>query len=86
MRNYKKQDNEAKREISKENYVNADWFYENMEKCCEKCGNGFFYTVRNGNAFTNLTAQRKDNSQPHYLENIVPMCYFCNCSMGNRGS
>jgi hypothetical protein len=80
VRNYKKQDNEAKREISKENYVNSDWFYENMEKCCEGCGNGFFYTVRNGNAFTNLTAQRKDNDFDHNLNNISPYCIYCNCS------
>ena len=80
VKNYKKQDNEAKREISKDNYVNADWFYENMEKCCEGCGNGFFYTVRNGNAFTNLTAQRKDNNFDHNLNNISPYCIYCNCS------
>ena len=79
VRNYKKQDNEAKREISMDNYVNADWFYENMKNRCGECGNGFFYTVCNGNAFTNLTAQRKDNNLDHCLNNISPYCIHCSC-------
>ena len=80
IRNYKKQDHEAKRDISKDNYVNSDWFYNNMESRCGGCGNGFFLSFRDGNAFTNMTAQRKDNSQSHHLENIVPFCIHCNCS------
>ena len=80
VRNYKKQDNEAKRQISKDNYVNSDWFYKDMSERCGGCRTGLFYTIRSGNAYTDLTAQRLDNSLPHYLNNIVPYCNICTVS------
>ena len=29
---------------------------------------------------SDITAQRLDNSLPHYINNIIPMCINCNCS------
>jgi hypothetical protein len=84
IKNYKAQDREAEREISKDNYINADWFMNNVNKCCSSCNCDFFISFDTGNTFSNLSADRNDCSQDHNLDNIVPMCRFCNtCKSDN---
>jgi hypothetical protein len=34
IENYKKQDKEAKRKIPKDNYINVEWFFDNVGKVC----------------------------------------------------
>ena len=78
--NYKEQDKKAKRNIPKEGYVNVQWFKNNITNNCNYCGCGFNISINNGNIMSNLTAQRKSNSEPHVLKNIIPYCVRCNCS------
>jgi hypothetical protein len=33
---------------------------------------------------SNLTANRIDNSVGHEIDNVVPMCCWCNCALSNR--
>lgn len=76
IENYKLQDRKAKRTIPKEGYVNTQWFMDNIKNQCNYCGCGFHIT----NITTNITCQRKLNSEPDVLENIIPYCIRCNCS------
>ena len=40
----------------------------------------FTYTGEDGAQFGKVTAQRKDISSDHNLNNIVPWCNKCNCA------
>ena len=80
VENYKLQDRKAKREIPKDNYVNIQWFMDNIKNQCNYCGCGFTLSVNKGSISTNLTAQRLLNNEPHTLDNIIPYCCRCNCS------
>ena len=80
IENYKFQDRKDNREIPKECYVNKQWFIDNIKNQCNYCGCGFTVSMNKGNVSTNLTAQRKSNSEPHTLDNIIPFCKRCNCS------
>jgi hypothetical protein len=71
---YRAQDREAKREISKDNYVDKEWLMDNVSKCCGCCGCHFYLLFKDGNTYSNLTAQRLDNSSDHNLNNILPYC------------
>jgi len=89
---YKEQDLErtkAKRLSSevKESYVSPEWLINCKNKLCSKegCNNQLYIGFRDGNTFTNITAQRLDNNLYHTLDNITPMCRTCNCSLSNRG-
>ena len=78
--NYKEQDKQAKRTIPKEGYVNAQWFWDNINNQCNFCGCGFHVDMKHGNITANMTAQRKNNELTHTLDNIIPYCKRCNCS------
>ena len=80
VENYKKQDRKSKRVIPKENYVNTQWFLNNITNQCNYCGCGFHISINKGNVITNLTAQRVNNELSHELDNIIPFCTRCNCS------
>ena len=82
--NYKKQDRSAKRKISKDKYINVKWFLDNLGKQCIYCNEILDYSVEDDKIVCNLTADRKDNNQPHDLDNIQPVCCHCNCSKSNR--
>jgi hypothetical protein len=77
---YKCQDRNAKRSIS-ENYVDVDWFMKCVGTNCSHCNVSLEYDINFGDVNSNITAQRNDNSQDHNLNNIVPMCIKCNCSL-----
>ena len=82
---YKLQDIKAKREIcSSKLYVSVSWLSSCFGKCCKSCGQTFSYDISGGNVTSNLTANRVDNNQPHYIDNITPLCVDCNCSLSNK--
>ena len=69
----------------KSNYINIDWFFNNIKKQCGSCGCDFSYSL-DGNVKSDLTAQRIDNNLPHNLDNIIPMCVNCNRSISDHHS
>ena len=73
---YKTQDQNAKRPISN-NYITVDWCLNNFKSTCVNCNCAFEYE----NGKSNFTAQRLDNALDHNLDNIIPMCKLCNCSL-----
>ena len=84
VKGYASHDREAKREIDKNNYVNVDWLMAAANKRCRSCRCDFYINFDDGNTYTNITAQRLDNSKDHNLDNIVPMCKWCNCCKSNK--
>ena len=68
----------------KEDFVNVKWFSNCINKCCGGCGCDFSFDVIDVDddvkVESDITAQRLDNSLPHYINNIIPMCVNCNCS------
>jgi len=82
---YIKQDREAGREIRDyfecNKYINISWLKNCINRCCGGFGNKFTLDIDdNLNVTSDITAQRIDNSLPHSLDNIEPMCVICNCS------
>ena len=68
----------------KEEFVNVKWLESCINKCCGGCGCDFSFDVIDVDddvkVESDITAQRLDNSLPHYISNIIPMCINCNCS------
>ena len=84
---YIDQDKKAKRPINKDNYITVDWLVDAFGRGCSSCNVPFTYSVSknyNVNFSCELTADRIDNAVGHELDNIVPMCYTCNCSKSNK--
>ena len=77
---YKQQDKRAKREVHEQNYVTTAWLLSCLGKSCSGCGDALVYEKGK----SNLTAQRIDNTVGHELDNVVPMCCWCNCALSNR--
>jgi hypothetical protein len=77
---YKQQDRKAKREVQDHNYVTTAWLLSCLGKSCSGCGDALVYE----RGKSNLTAQRIDNTVAHELDNVIPMCVFCNCALSNR--
>lgn len=61
-------------------YVTAEWLMECVSKLCPICNNELYIHFKDGNTYTNISADRVDNSLYHTLDNIQPMCKICNCS------
>ena len=63
-------------------YISLKWLKKCINSACSNgCGN--ILTVDaddNFNVSSNITAQRLNNDLPHQLDNIIPMCVYCNCS------
>ena len=68
----------------KEAFVNVKWLKSCVNKCCGGCGCNFSFDAidieDDVRTESDITAQRLDNSIPHYISNIIPMCINCNCS------
>ena len=77
---YKQQDKKGRREIREESYVTTAWLMGCLGKSCSDCGDALVFE----RGVSNLTAQRIDNSLAHQIDNIVPLCRWCNCAMSNR--
>jgi hypothetical protein len=72
--------------VGEASYVFVGWLRDCIGKSCNSCGDclTYEYDDEKRTITSNLTAQRIDNSLPHTMDNIVPYCTFCNCSLGNR--
>ena len=81
---YKKQDEKGKRSYVYNMYVNVEWLDKCIGSKCGMCGCGFYCDVIDGNVDSNITAQRLNNKLSHTLDNIKPMCTYCNTSCSNR--
>ena len=83
---YRQQDTAAGRPVGEAKYICTGWLRDCIGKSCNSCGDclTYEYDDEKRTITSNLTAQRIDNSQPHTMDNIVPYCTFCNCSLGNR--
>ena len=84
VKGYASQDRAANREISKDNYINAAWLKSCINKCCVECGNGYYFSFFTGYTESNITADRLDNTAPHNLDNIQPMCRYCDCCKSDK--
>ena len=82
IRGYMQQDKQAKRLISKDNYITTEWLKRCLGTNCH-CGVTFTYLYNKGNINSNLTADRIDNDEDHNLSNIRPLCILCNTSLSN---
>ena len=84
IKGYASQDREANREIDKNNYINVDWLMNSVNDRCKSCDCDFYINFDVGNTYSNITAQRLNNSKDHNLDNIIPMCKFCNCCKSDK--
>ena len=76
---YKQQGKKAKREVNDACFVTVAWLLGCLGKCCSGCGDALVYEKGK----SNLTANRIDNSVGHEIDNVVPMCCWCNCALSN---
>jgi hypothetical protein len=84
IKGYKSQDREATREIYKNNYINVDWLMDCVNKRCSNCNSDFYINFDTGNTTSNITADRIRCNEDHNLDNIKPLCRFCNCAKSNN--
>ena len=80
--NYKKQDEKASRNITKD-YINSDWIAEQYEKnkICSICFNNMSINIDDyNNINSNISVDRIDNKLSHIKNNCRLMCVSCNCS------
>ena len=77
---YKQQDKKARREVDDQHYVTVAWLLGCLGKSCSGCGDALVYEKGK----SNLTPQRIGNTVGHELDNVVPMCCWCNCALSNR--
>jgi len=77
---YKQQDKRAKREVKESCFVTVKWLMGCLGKSCSGCGDALVYEKGK----SNLTANRIDNSVGHEIDNVVPMCCWCNCALSNK--
>ena len=81
---YVDQDTKAARAINKDNYINVEWLIESLGKSCISSGCTFSHKMVFDSVKCDLNANRKDNDLGHELDNIEPMCDYCNSSLSNR--
>ena len=86
VKNYKSQDRDAGREISKENYVDTKWLMLAVNKRCCSCECDVFISFDTGNTFSNITADRVNCKEDHNIFNIRPMCRWCNTCQSDNAS
>lgn len=78
---YKQQDKKANREYENKDYIHTEWFKSQYRdnKNCPLCNTLFEVSILKDNKVTsNITADRKDNKQPHTVPNCQLMCIKCN--------
>jgi hypothetical protein len=80
IRKYKSQDRESRGCPNRKfnNHVNVDWFMKAAPKRCCNCHCNFDISFDTGNTYSNITADRLDNSQDHNLNHIQVMWRSCN--------
>ena len=80
VENYKIQDRRAKREITEEEYISAEWCLSQFQSRCQKCNTSFNFETKKGKLCSNFTCQRLDNSIAHHIDNSTSFCVYCNVS------
>jgi hypothetical protein len=68
----------------RESYVTAEWLIDCVNKLCPVCNEPLYIGFKDGNTYTNISADRVDNSLCHTLDNIRPCCRMCNCSKSDK--
>ena len=84
---YKIQDMDAKRDITRDLYIDVSWFTEaiNNTDRCSLCNCSYYMVLdENNTIMCNISVDRIQNESPHHKENCHLLCIECNCSRGNR--
>ena len=90
---YKRQDKKANREIDENEYITAEWLYDQISQnpfCCGHhdhiCGVPLEYYLNdtNNTVESNITADRINNDIGHVKTNCRLMCVECNKSKSNK--
>ena len=83
INNYKIQDKMGHREICKE-YIDSNWFFNNLDKPCNICKGELSYKLHGNGAMTsNITADRINNNICHSVNNCQICCVRCNVNKSN---
>lgn len=82
--NYIEQDKKGNRTIDENDYVDVKCLMNMMNTHCQNCGAILTIDIEDGKIVSNITAQRLNNDQPHYKDNIVGFCKTCNCAFSNK--
>ena len=80
--NYKKQDNDAKRSICQEKYIDVEWLFNKIEKNrhCQLCQCKYYITLDEENKVRcNISVDRLKCDLPHERKNCQLLCIECNC-------
>ena len=80
---YKRQDMDAKRKISKESYVDVEWFMDQINKheICSLCNSKYYIVLDDNNDIRcNISIDRICNEISHEKENSHLLCIECNKS------
>ena len=83
IENYKKQDTESKRNIKNKDYIDVEWFIDqiNANTHCNLCMNKYYCVLDNKNdVMCNITVDRIDINEVHTKDNCHLLCCLCNCS------
>ena len=83
IKNYMDVDRSCNRTIDTTSFVDRDWFLRYLGTDCKNCGECMCYEVVDNKIVCDLTADRLDNSKAHNLDNIQPLCEYCNRAKGN---
>ena len=91
---YKNQDKIANRSFNKKDFVDIDFIrqlliYENLDhykhlKRCEHCNDQYYFTIDEGNVYSNITLDRIDSKISHSKDNCRLLCNNCNRSRSNK--
>jgi hypothetical protein len=83
---YIEQDKNKNFEINKNEYINFQWFNNqlNLNSCCSICKIPFEFSYINGRINSNITANRINNNLPHIINNSELLCNLCNCSLSDK--
>ena len=79
---YLRQDKKANRCIKGE-FVNYEWICKNFveqNKECKLCNCPLYATVDDGYVYSNITADRVNESLSHFKTNCIITCIDCNCA------
>ena len=76
---YKVQDMKGNREIDESKYIDVQWLMDRTNSRCNRCSCEFEFNIDKGIVFSNMTAQRVENTYPHSKENCIIFCHKCNC-------
>lgn len=82
----KKQDEKAKREFNKKDYVNVEWINDKFSESnyCSLCRIPFETSLIKGTVKSNISIDRMNNKKPHTKDNCRLVCRLCNVQGSNK--